>query len=61
MTILDEIIAHKKREVAAKKEIIPVKLLEKSIYFETDCVSLKHYLTRPDKSGIIAEIKRRSP
>jgi indole-3-glycerol phosphate synthase len=61
MTILEEIIQHKKNEVKENKELYPVKLLEKSIYFETKSVSLKQYLTRPDKCGIIAEIKRRSP
>jgi indole-3-glycerol phosphate synthase len=61
MNILDEIIAHKHKEVAERKELFPVKLLEKSLYFETHCVSLEHYLLRPDKSGIIAEIKRKSP
>lgn len=61
MNILDEIIAHKYKEVAERKELFPVKLLEKSLYFGTSCVSLEHYLLRPDKSGIIAEIKRKSP
>ncbi len=61
MNILDQIIADKHLEVAERKELYPVKLLEKSLYFETPCLSLEHYLLRPDKSGIIAEIKRRSP
>ncbi|WP_299822185.1 indole-3-glycerol phosphate synthase TrpC [uncultured Pontibacter sp.] len=61
MNILDQIIANKYKEVAERKELYPVKLLEKSLYFETPCISLERYLLRPDKSGIIAEIKRRSP
>jgi indole-3-glycerol phosphate synthase len=61
MHILDKIIAHKKQEVADRKSLYPVKLLEQSIYFHSPTVSLRHYVTRPDKSGIIAEIKRRSP
>jgi indole-3-glycerol phosphate synthase len=61
MNILDEIIAHKHKEVAERKDLYPVKLLEKSLYFETPCLSLERYLLRPDKSGIIAEIKRKSP
>ncbi|MFK7921641.1 MAG: indole-3-glycerol phosphate synthase TrpC [Bacteroidia bacterium] len=61
MTILDEIIAHKRSEVAQQKALYPVKLLEKSTYFDTPCVSMREYITHPDKSGIIAEIKRRSP
>jgi indole-3-glycerol phosphate synthase len=61
MNILDEIIAHKRAEVAERKSLYPIKLLESSIYFKTQPVSLKKYLLRPDKSGIIAEIKRKSP
>jgi indole-3-glycerol phosphate synthase len=61
MNILDEIIAEKHREVAERKALFPVKLLEKSLYFETTCLSLERYILRPDKSGIIAEIKRKSP
>ncbi|MES2732615.1 MAG: indole-3-glycerol phosphate synthase TrpC [Bacteroidota bacterium] len=61
MDILDQIIAHKRTEVAERKSLYPVKLLESSIYFQTPTVSLKKYLLRPDKSGIIAEIKRKSP
>lgn len=61
MNILDQIIADKHIEVAERKSLYPLKLLEKSLYFETPCLSLEQYLLRPDKSGIIAEIKRRSP
>lgn len=61
MTILEKIIATKQEEVAHNKSIKPVKLLESSIYFETQKVSMKEYLLRPDKVGIIAEIKRKSP
>lgn len=61
MNILEKIVAHKREEVALRKEKYPVKLLEDSIYFETPTVSLSEYLQRPDKHGIIAEFKRRSP
>lgn len=61
MNILEEIIAQKTYEVKERKELYPVKLLEKSLYFPTKTVSLKHYLLRSDKSGIIAEFKRKSP
>ncbi|MCO6429318.1 MAG: indole-3-glycerol phosphate synthase TrpC [Deltaproteobacteria bacterium] len=61
MNILEKIVADKKREVSASKELYPVKLLEKSIYFDTRPVSLKEYLRREDKCGVIAEIKRKSP
>jgi len=61
MNILDKITQHKRIEVATRKELYPAKLLEKSIYFETPVVSLRKYLLREDKSGIIAEFKRHSP
>ncbi|MDD5571003.1 MAG: indole-3-glycerol phosphate synthase TrpC [Bacteroidales bacterium] len=61
MTILEEIIKHKKAEVEENKSIYPVKLLERSIYFTSETVSLKKYLLRNDKKGIIAEFKRKSP
>lgn len=61
MSILDKIIAHKKKEVAERIGLYPIKLLEQSIYFESEPISMKKYLLRPDKSGIIAEIKRKSP
>jgi indole-3-glycerol phosphate synthase len=61
MDILNKIIAHKELEVAERKSLYPAKLLEKSIYFPTECVSLRKYLLRDDKVGIIAEIKRKSP
>lgn len=61
MNTLDKIIAHKHKEVAERKSLYPVKLLEQSIYFQSPCVSFKKYLLREDKVGIIAEFKRKSP
>ncbi|MCB0488928.1 MAG: indole-3-glycerol phosphate synthase TrpC [Cyclobacteriaceae bacterium] len=61
MDKLTEIINHKKREVETRKGLYPVRLLEQSIFFPTKSLSLKHYIKREDKSGIIAEIKRKSP
>jgi len=61
MNILDEIIQHKRVEVAERKSLYPVKLLEQSMYFQSPVISLKEYVQREDKSGIIAEIKRKSP
>ncbi len=61
MNILDQIIECKRKEVAERKSLYPVKLLEQSIYFPSPIVSLKKYLLREDKTGIIAEIKRKSP
>lgn len=61
MKYLEKIIAHKSKEIAERKSLYPVKLLEKSVYFPTRPVSMRTYLTRKDKSGVIAEFKRKSP
>lgn len=61
MNILDEIAAHKRKETAENKSLYPVKLLERSIFFNSKPVSLREYVLRADKEGIIAEFKRKSP
>ena len=61
MNILENIIAQKKKEVTERKSFYPVKLLERSTFFDSPTVSLKKYLLRGDKLGIIAEFKRKSP
>lgn len=61
MNILEKIIADKYKEIDEKKSLIPVKLLEKSIYFSGPVVSMKKYVSHREKSGIIAEFKRKSP
>jgi len=61
MNILDKIIAHKKTEVAAAKVTQSIQSLEKNSYFSAPKISLKEYILRNDKSGIIAEFKRKSP
>ena len=61
MSILDEIVANKRKEVAERKDFFPTKLLEQSPYFEGKSVSMTKYIQREDKVGIIAEFKRQSP
>jgi indole-3-glycerol phosphate synthase len=61
MNILDKIIEQKRKEVEERKALYPTRLLEQSIYFSSPVVSLKKYVQRKDKSGIISEIKRKSP
>ena len=61
MNTLQTIIDHKKKEVQEKKDLYPIKLLERTIYYNSPCVSLKKYLLRNDLAGIIAEFKRKSP
>ncbi len=60
-TILQTITAHKRKEVAARRELVPVKLLESSLYFKSQPLSLRQYLLRENGSGLIAEFKRKSP
>ncbi len=60
MNILDKIVADKYKEVALRKQLIPVKQLENSVLFERRCTSLAAALSKSN-SGIIAEHKRRSP
>ncbi len=61
MNILDEIIEHKKQEVAGRKKITPVIDLKEFDFFEQECDSLKESLLYMDATGIIAEFKRKSP
>jgi indole-3-glycerol phosphate synthase len=61
MNTLDKILLHKKKEVEERKTLHPVELLEKSAMFSAKTVSLKDSLQGKNKSGIIAEIKRKSP
>jgi len=61
MNKLQEIVIEKRKQVEEDKQLFPLELLEQSVYFERECASLKDYITRKDKSGIIAEIKKKSP
>ena len=60
MNILDKIIADKRKEVALRKQLIPVSQLEQSVLFDRKSPSLAQAL-RDSDTGIIAEHKRRSP
>ena len=61
MTVLDKIIAYKKQEVIANKQLISIKELERKEYFNTKTKSFKKEIISSNKSGIIAEFKRKSP
>lgn len=61
MNILDKILAHKEEEVAARKAAASVEALEASPLFGPARKSLCGSLTRKGSTGIIAEIKRKSP
>jgi len=61
MTILDKIIAFKKKEIAKIKAEVPVKKLVESPSFGRTVFSLKKSLLEVGSTGIIAEFKRQSP
>jgi len=59
MTILDKIIERKKEEIAVSKAKISIDDLKNSEFFGRQSFSLKESVK--NKSGIIAEFKRKSP
>lgn len=61
MNILDTIIAKKKIEVAERKQTKTIVDLSHSALFKSKTLSFKEFLLKSDKTGIIAEFKRRSP
>ncbi|MFN8252645.1 MAG: indole-3-glycerol phosphate synthase TrpC [Ferruginibacter sp.] len=61
MNILDKIIAQKKIEVAERKAAAPVTQLQQSAFYNRPVFSLKQFLLDENKTGIIAEFKRKSP
>lgn len=61
MNILDTIIEHKKKEVAAAKQKISEEALQQSHFYNRPTFSLRQFLLDETKTGIIAEFKRRSP
>lgn len=60
-TILDKIVAYKRNEISQRKAAAPVKVLERSPLFNRSCFSLETSVKDPNKTGIIAEFKRKSP
>lgn len=61
MNILDTIVAHKRKEVALRKQQVSLAELEKEKFFGNKTLSLKKFLLDPSRTGIIAEFKRKSP
>lgn len=60
LTILDTIIASKKKEVADRKSTTSLSVLEKATAFSRKTLSLKENLLSSN-TGIISEFKRKSP
>jgi len=61
MSILDTIIARKFEEVAERKLKAPISELENAIHFPKQIISLKQFILDTQRTGIIAEFKRKSP
>ncbi len=61
MNILDQIVLNKKAEVAEAKSKVSVSQLEAAEFFNRDTYSFREFLLAPDRTGIIAEFKRKSP
>ena len=61
MNILDKIVLRKKVEVAHAKQQVTVKELESAANFDRMPHSFKNFLLDKQRSGIIAEFKRKSP
>lgn len=61
MNILQEIVEYKKKEVARAKNEVSLETLESAGLFSRKTLSLKKFLADKNRTGIIAEFKRRSP
>jgi len=61
MNILDKIVINKKMEVQLAKSRTSVARLEASEFFNRACYSFREHLLDPQRTGIIAEFKRKSP
>ena len=61
MNILDTIITKKKIEIAERKRNKSIFELENGPFFKNVALSFRDFLLEEDKTGIIAEFKRKSP
>jgi len=61
MNILDTIIAHKREEIKINKSKVKTADLEGREFFSRKTFSLKEFLLNKERTGIIAEFKRKSP
>jgi indole-3-glycerol phosphate synthase len=61
MNILERIVNYKRKEVASANLLIPKSELEQMTDFGRATIKMTEFLLHPDRTGIIAEFKRRSP
>ena len=61
MNILETIVARKKTEVAARKAVVSVDALQRETLFARNTILLHPFLADENRTGIIAEFKRKSP
>jgi indole-3-glycerol phosphate synthase len=61
MNILEKIIGYKQKEVDQRKREVSLKELEKGRYSNRPALSLRKSIVDKNKTGIIAEFKRKSP
>ena len=59
--ILDDIVAHKRTELAARKQTVSVSQLQESAFFNAPAVPFLHKLQQHPGRAIIAEVKKASP
>lgn len=60
-TILDEIVAQKRKEILEKKKTQSINSFKNSEHFNSPILSAKASILDQSTSGIIAEFKRKSP
>lgn len=59
--ILDKIVLKKREEIEEAKRRISIEKLKDSELFSRECYVLRDFILDPERTGIIAEFKRRSP
>ena len=61
INILEQIVSYKRKEISENKRLKPISFLEKQTTYSREIYSMKKMLIDPEKTGIIAEFKKRSP
>jgi indole-3-glycerol phosphate synthase len=61
INILQKIVSYKKEEIKRAKAVSSIQLLEKQPAFSREIFSMKKFLKDTERTGIIAEFKKKSP